>query len=60
MLTFPLGKTGGLIEAAASGYEYGGRRAQFPLGKTGGLIEASGADERSDVARASLYHVSAG
>ena len=36
---FPLGKTGGLIEA--NGVPGGpGAADRFPLGKTGGLIEA--------------------
>ena len=36
---FPLGKTGGLIEASGSQVMPPGRK--FPLGKTGGLIEAA-------------------
>ena len=38
--TFPLGKTGGLIEASYS-LRYHAIVEEFPLGKTGGLIEAS-------------------
>ena len=37
---FPLGKTGGLIEAARLAGMVNGILAVFPLGKTGGLIEA--------------------
>ena len=40
LLKFPLGKTGGLIEAPLPGHAPGCRRQSFPLGKTGGLIEA--------------------
>ena len=37
---FPLGKTGGLIEAQRVVEGLLGGTWQFPLGKTGGLIEA--------------------
>ena len=37
---FPLGKTGGLIEARNGSAVLPCRHAWFPLGKTGGLIEA--------------------
>ena len=37
---FPLGKTGGLIEAQRSTLASYTNPSQFPLGKTGGLIEA--------------------
>ena len=37
---FPLGKTGGLIEASSARPVVGARSGAFPLGKTGGLIEA--------------------
>ena len=37
---FPLGKTGGLIEATAFLRSAGTEYESFPLGKTGGLIEA--------------------
>ena len=41
--SFPLGKTGGLIEAESSRATTGSIMEQraFPLGKTGGLIEAA-------------------
>ena len=56
MGTFPLGKTGGLIEANCS------RLLvipimEFPLGKTGGLIEAM---KRSRLSGCSSWAVSAG
>ena len=38
---FPLGKTGGLIEAPVIGAIVRFCAPLFPLGKTGGLIEAS-------------------
>ena len=37
---FPLGKTGGLIEALRVQGRRFAQRLLFPLGKTGGLIEA--------------------
>ena len=41
---FPLGKTGGLIEAFLGLHSWPGMPAMpFPLGKTGGLIEAPAA-----------------
>ena len=39
-MMFPLGKTGGLIEAIRNLGNHGSAFATFPLGKTGGLIEA--------------------
>ena len=39
---FPLGKTGGLIEALVFVHAHGVGQFAFPLGKTGGLIEAVG------------------
>ena len=43
---FPLGKTGGLIEARAWLTRAYRRDTKFPLGKTGGLIEARDTVER--------------
>ena len=40
-LRFPLGKTGGLIEASDPSVALHVYTLQFPLGKTGGLIEAA-------------------
>ena len=40
ILGFPLGKTGGLIEAASGSVSSALVSTWFPLGKTGGLIEA--------------------
>ena len=37
---FPLGKTGGLIEALVITLQDADSQPEFPLGKTGGLIEA--------------------
>ena len=54
---FPLGKTGGLIEARSSSARFGSTMPAFPLGKTGGLIEAS---TRAAVMPATLAAVSAG
>ena len=39
-MMFPLGKTGGLIEAVDTRRDPPCRSRRFPLGKTGGLIEA--------------------
>ena len=53
---FPLGKTGGLIEAWRMPLQPSSRTRRFPLGKTGGLIEAI----RSALATVSTARVSAG
>ena len=53
---FPLGKTGGLIEALAAAGCRRRRSRGFPLGKTGGLIEARGLRAR----QSRLRQVSAG
>ena len=47
MRQFPLGKTGGLIEADYVRNASCSRRWVFPLGKTGGLIEAGHEPDRS-------------
>ena len=46
---FPLGKTGGLIEAPRHSGSAAVRYSLFPLGKTGGLIEALTAPVRAGV-----------
>ena len=48
-LKFPLGKTGGLIEAVLPGAARNGTPASFPLGKTGGLIEATSSPAATSV-----------
>ena len=48
---FPLGKTGGLIEARARSATTAMTTGRFPLGKTGGLIEAERGRSRSTSAR---------